>query len=129
MRGDIVAVCAPALEDGPLFSHPLIEVAGVTATWRQFAAQHGMTPPPAPAYTVDQSLMALELAAQGVGVALVARVFAQPYLDQGRLRLASESTLPEQQGHHIVLPSGRNGFRPEVSALVAWLEAEAGNAR
>lgn len=72
--------------------------------------------------------MALELAAQGVGIALVARVFAQPYLDQGRLRLASAFTLPKQQGHHTVLPSGRSGFRPEVSALVAWLVAEA-NAR
>ena len=56
-----------------------------------------------------------------MGVALIARVFAQNYLDRGTLVEATDLTLPARQGHYLVQPNARNRFRPEVSAVKDWL--------
>ncbi|MFW8636661.1 LysR substrate-binding domain-containing protein [Cribrihabitans pelagius] len=130
MTHKVIAVCAPALRGSgdpqDLARGPLIELAGVVDTWRHFFALHGPDcPVPEPAYKMDQSLIALELASRGLGTALVAEVFARPYLERGDLVQASGCTLPARQGHYLVLPAERNRFRPEVSALVAWLQEEA----
>ncbi|MEW2914812.1 LysR substrate-binding domain-containing protein [Leisingera sp. JC11] len=130
MSNEVIAVCAPALRASgsprSLAQGPLIELAGVVDTWRHFFALHEPEcPVQEPAYKVDQSLIALELASRGLGIALVAEVFAQPYLESGKLVRASELTLPSRQGHFLVLPSDRNRFRPEVTALVDWLRKEA----
>ncbi len=130
MTNEVIAVCAPALrtQGGPnaLAQGPLIELAGVVDTWRHFFALHAPDcQMDEPAYKVDQSLIALELASRGQGTALVAEVFARPYLERGTLVQASELTLPPRQGHYLVLPKERNRFRPEVSALVAWLQDQA----
>lgn len=130
MLNRVVPVCAPALcGDGSpqqLAAGPLIELAGVVDTWRHFFALHepGLVVPD-PAYKVDQSLIALELACRGQGIALVAEIFARPYLQDGRLVLASDLSLEARQGHHLVLPQERNRFLPEVTALVHWLQQEA----
>jgi len=130
MRHEVIAVCAPELQgDGRLATlaeGPLIELAGVVDTWQHFFALHAPGQPlPDPAYKVDQSLIALELACRRLGATLVAEVFARPYLDSGKLVCATKCTLPARQGHFLVLPTGQNSHRPEVAALVAWLQAEA----
>lgn len=130
MHHDVIAVCAPALHPGPdprqIATRPLIEVLGVTDTWHHFFALHGLEPAASdPALKVDQSLIALELASRGMGVALIARVFAQSYLDRGKLVEATDLTLPARQGHYLVQPNARNRFRPEVSAVKDWLLQEA----
>lgn len=130
MTHAVIPVCAPALRSGgsprSLARGPLIELAGVVDTWRHFFALHEPDCDiQEPAYKVDQSLIALELASRGQGIALVAEVFAQPYLQSGKLVQASALTLPPRQGHFLVLPSERNRFRPEVTALVDWLRNEA----
>jgi len=130
MHHEVLAVCAPALHPGPdpqaIASCPLIEVIGVTDTWHHFFALHGLAPPSSgPALKVDQSLIALELAKRGMGVALIARVFAQRYLESGALVEATDLALPAREGHYIVQPEARNHFRPEVAALKDWLLQEA----
>lgn len=130
MHNTVIPVCAPDhLGDGTpeaLAQAPLIELVGVVDTWPHFFAQHAPDlPPPETAYRVDQSLIALELAAHGQGVTLVAEVFAKPYLADGRLVRASPLSLPARQGHYIVLPDSQNSHRREVRRLVAWLQAEA----
>lgn len=130
MTNEVIAVCAPSLRSNgspqSLAQGPLIELAGVVDTWRHFFALHEPDcTVQEPAYKVDQSLIALELASRSLGIALVAEVFARPYLDSGRLVQASDLALPPRQGHYLVLPSDRNRFRPEVTALVSWLLAEA----
>jgi LysR family glycine cleavage system transcriptional activator len=126
MHNEIIAVCTPEQRgDGSLqglAQGPLIEVTGVIDTWHHFFALHAPDcPVPAPAYRVDQSLIALELAAQNLGAALIADVFVQPYLDRGTLVQATEQRLPARQGHYLVLPAGQNHQRPEVTALIEWL--------
>ncbi|MGR3762310.1 LysR substrate-binding domain-containing protein (plasmid) [Roseobacteraceae bacterium NS-SX3] len=131
MQHDVVPVCAPGLRgDGSaaaLAQGPLIEVAGVVDTWQHYFTR---TAPgiqwPEAAFRVDQSLIALELAASGAGHALIAEVFARPYLDSGRLVRAAEPSLPTLQGHYLVVPAARNRHRPEVKSLINWLLAEAG---
>lgn len=130
MSDTVIPVCIPALRGdgspGMLASGPLIELVGVVDTWRHFLALHDPDcPVPEPVYRVDQSLIALELACRGQGIALVAEVFASPYLQDGRLVRASDLNLTARQGHHLVLPLERNRFLPEVSALVGWLQQEA----
>ncbi|MFV1441624.1 LysR substrate-binding domain-containing protein [Phaeobacter sp. JH18-32] len=130
LQNTVIAVATPSLLGTSPCSEldrlPLIEMTGVVDTWRHFFALHapGVTVPE-PAYKVDQSLIALELANRGLGVALVADVFAQPYLERGTLRRASDIALSTQHGHHLVLPSDRNSHRPEVSTLVDWLQTQA----
>ena len=131
MHSEVIAVgTAGRVQDGApdtLVTAPLIELVGVVDGWQQFFAHHlpGVTAPE-PAYKVDQSLIALELGCRGLGVALVAEVFARPYLADGRLVRAAAAPLPARQGHYLVLPASRNSRRREVASLVAWLRAEAG---
>lgn len=133
MRDTVIPVCAPSLRgDGSprtLAVGPLIELVGVVDTWRHFLTQHDPgCAVPDPAYRVDQSLIALELACRGLGIALVAEIFARPYLQDGRLVEASDLSLTARQGHHLVLPLERNRFRPDLTALVDWLQREARDA-
>lgn len=132
MQNKVIAVAAPGLLGSApypdLHRLPLIEMTGVVDTWRHFFARHNPEAAiPEPAYKVDQSLISLELADRGLGVALVADVFARPYLDRGTLLRASPVELSTQHGHHLVLPSDRNSHRPEVRTLVGWLQSQARN--
>ncbi len=104
-------------------SSPLIEVAGVSDTWRHFFARIGQEDVEVrPAITVDQSLVALELARQGLGMALVAEVFARPYLADGRLVRAHDACLPATGAHYLAFPHGGQAYRREVTTLVDWLQ-------
>ena len=128
MRGEVMPLAAPGL-GGPLAriaEGPLIEITGVVDGWGHFFRRHGIDGPlPGPVAVVDQSLIALEMAARGEGYALVSEVFAEPFIEAGRLVAASEERIEERLGHHLVLPHSRNTHRPEIGALVAWLGDEA----
>ncbi|WP_282602150.1 LysR family transcriptional regulator [Paracoccus sp. PARArs4] len=123
MQGDVLPVATPELAArGDIASGPLIAVTGVLDSWEHFFTCHlPDRHAPDPAITVDQSLVALELATAGRGFALVAEVFAHPYLQDGRLVPAGDRRIPERLGHHIVLPHGTNPHRPEVAAIIEWL--------
>ncbi len=90
-RDPVIPVCHPDLRpEGnsleALQDAPLIEVIGVADNWQQFFRQEKVQPPArTPALTVDQSIAALELAAHGMGHALMSGFFAAPYLADGRL--------------------------------------------
>ncbi|MGR3479780.1 LysR family transcriptional regulator [Salipiger marinus] len=124
IQGRVLPVSTPALvaPAAEIATRPLIEITGVLDSWEEFFSCHvpDVDLPP-PALIVDQSLIALDYAASGRGYALVAEVFARPYLRDGRLVPACPETLPERLGHHIVIPHSTNLHRPEVAAIVAWL--------
>ena len=126
MRHRVIPVRAPGPGAAPLAEGPLIELAGVGDTWRHFFARHrpGVLPP-APILTVDQSMVALDLAARGLGHALVAEIFARSRLDDGSLVRSERSDLPARSGHYIVLPDDGDRHRPAVTRVVDWLTAEA----
>ncbi|MFS4583405.1 LysR substrate-binding domain-containing protein [Phaeobacter sp. C3_T13_0] len=130
MQNKVIAVAPPNLLDTEpypsLHKLPLIEMTGVVDTWRHFFTLHDPDATvPESAYKVDQSLIALELADRGLGVALVADIFAHPYLERGTLVRVGHTALSTQHGHHLVLPSDRNSHRPEVRNLVEWLQMQA----
>ncbi|MBY5978218.1 LysR family transcriptional regulator [Phaeobacter italicus] len=130
LRNKVIAVAAPNLvasvgsED--LQELPLIELGGVVDTWQHFFAEMGLSGGvPEPVLKVDQSLIALEFAAKGLGAALVADIFARPYLQEGRLQRIGDTELSTDQGHYIVLPFDRNPHRADAAELARWLQAAA----
>lgn len=128
LQGRVVPVCAPG-RDGPvaaLQQAALIEITGTVDGWPQFRQAHAPDLAlPEPVCVVDQSLVALEMAVQGHGHALVADVFAAPYLTRGTLVRACPGWIPERLGHHLVVPHSVNRHRPEIVTALAWLQAEA----
>ncbi|CUH77913.1 LysR family transcriptional regulator [Tropicibacter naphthalenivorans] len=63
----------------------------------------------------------IEAARQGQGVAIVARLFAEPDIQAGRLRVLFEDD--RKNGYHIVTRPGVP--RPPLKAFLAWLRREA----
>lgn len=127
-KGRVVPLCLPGRQASvaDVLQGPLLEITGAVDTWAQFQQDHapGVTIPD-PVVVVDQSLIALEMAKDGHGYALVADSLAAPYLARGDLVLACEAYLPERLSHHLVLPTAGNSHRPEIMACVAWILAEA----
>ncbi|ETX28072.1 LysR substrate-binding domain-containing protein [Roseivivax isoporae] len=131
MRHAAQPVCAPARAGGlgALEAGPLIEMAGVVDTWQHFFGLHlpGRAPP-VPDYVVDTSLVALDLAERGLGHALVADVFARPYLEAGRLVRSCPQELSARHGHFIVVPARADRNRHGVQAMIDWLQEVATDA-
>ncbi len=73
----------------------------------------------------DRAMMALDAAAQGMGVALESAAIGAPYLRDGRLRapwgLQRAVTV---QAHFVVFPAS-HAHRPEVARFLDWIAAEA----
>lgn len=127
-KGRVLPVCVPRLAApvADILQGPLIDITGAVDTWAQFQQDHlpGHALPD-PVAVVDQSLIALEMAKDGHGYALVADILAAPYLARGDLVVACAADLPERLSHHLVLPHAGNHHRPEIMACVAWILAEA----
>jgi len=74
---------------------------------------------------VDSSVVALELATSGLGIALVLRCFAAPYLRDKRLAQLLPLEVGTGQAHYLVSPTARQGVPGEVEACRNWLLSEA----
>jgi len=128
--GKVLPLSTPELAKGvnelaSLAKAPLIEITGVSESWsRFFQRQDWHTPLPPPAMVVDQSSVALELAAQGAGHALVFDAFAQRYLAEGRLRVSIPATYQSDQGMYLMRAAGRQ-VTPDLEKLLTWLRTEA----
>lgn len=111
-REPVVPVCHPDLrpEGGTLEAlrdSPLIEIIGAADSWYQFFRQENLAPPAqAPALSVDQSIAALELAANGMGHALVSGFFAVPYLQDGRLVRSLNLEKHSEHAIYVTWPEG-----------------------
>ena len=124
-RDMIIPVCHPDLCPADLnievlAQAPLIEVIGVPDTWRQFFVQEGVTPPTRPAaLQADQSIAALEFAARGMGHALILRMFAEPYLADGRLVQSLPLETRTEQGTYLLYAAESQS--PGAIAFRTWL--------
>jgi LysR family glycine cleavage system transcriptional activator len=124
-RHPIIPVCHPDLQTAggtleTLQGAPLIEIIGVADNWHQFFRQenlrsHGQTP----ALSVDQSIAALELAARGMGHALVSEVFAAPYLQDGRLVRSLDAEKHTDQAIYVTRPEGPVSYSCQV--FIDWI--------
>lgn len=134
----IVAVAAPQVSagrtlvdlDAAAFIHTHWGPTYLTQpTWANFCAHAGIARPPDPAKgtRVGQSGLALAVARAGLGVALVQRRMAAPFLASGALALLHPAAMPMPVPYVAVTPAAR-GRRPDVQALVAHLKAKAAQA-
>ena len=130
-----VAVCAPALAagragDATAFTDlPLIHVLGTGDLWESFSRESGGKGlATRKLLKVDSSVVALEMAASGLGIALVLRCFASPYLASGRLVRPLTVEIATGQAHYLVASLQPRQTSREVAACLAWLRQEAGQA-
>lgn len=123
-----VLICHPRhrLERlGDLTSDRLIHIMGLEYDWlRLFEANRIELPPGSPCATVDTSLAAIELAAAGMGCALVLRCFARSDRARGRIAIVPGIELPQPQAHYLLSSDGASSAKPETLVFEHWLAAE-----
>lgn len=108
--GNLIAVKAPSLT-GPFADLPLIEAVGTSSGWQAWGRQVGAVA--APSLFTDTYGMALHLAAQGNGVALVSEWLARPAIAAGRVARAHPASIPSNEGYFLSTAVQK----PEAAAL------------
>lgn len=124
-RPPVVPVCHPSLKPSSetleaLRSSALIEIIGVADTWHRFFLQENLAPlEQIPVLSVDQSIAALELAANAMGHALVSELFAMPYLEDGRLVRSLPLRKQTDQAIYVTCPEGPQGYGSQM--FLDWI--------
>lgn len=137
-RGDWPGFGAERLEDGPLVAvgapgrgpvapealrgETLIEIMEVDDAWTRMFADAGLPPPrPGQILRVDSTLVALELAAAGLGSAIVFRSMARSHLAAGRVSDLGLPDRPARMAHYLLRPLGAARERPAARLFRRWL--------
>jgi LysR family transcriptional regulator, glycine cleavage system transcriptional activator len=131
---DIFPVCAPALLKGKpplrkpedLAHHTLLHIAGFPEDWQVWLTAAGLTgidPNRGPQF--DMTLLALDAAANGLGVALGRTPLVAHDLVSKRLVKPFELEVPLESAYYVVTPAKRT-LTPKVVAFRDWLLQEAG---
>jgi len=133
IEDDFFPVCAPSLlgaaprtSDPAVLAHyPLMTTIRRRDDWRLWLQAAGM-PEIDHRYQVthDNSALALELAAHGMGFAMSRGVFALADIEAGRLVEPFNIRVPSGLAHYLVVPEAFS-TRPEIKALKSWLLSEA----
>lgn len=122
---EVVPVCAPhQLPDNStiesMVQSGLIHTVGSSDTWYTWAEHLGLKPPDLISCSVDSYSVALELARNGVGVALVSRVIAEDSLRSGALVVPVNLTAPAIDNHYLAINS-REGDALIADHFADWL--------
>lgn len=135
MRSPVVPVCHPDLVEkggnqdrlaAVLNKGPLIHVTGYEDLWQRLMRPLGINLPSYAGLNVDTSITALEMAASGLGPAMVLDIFAEPYLRSGRLVKPLDSAVPVEQAHYLLHSEGQKRASPEAMLFRKWLLEESG---
>ncbi len=123
----VLPVCAPGLLPGratvaDLYARPLIQAVGSSDTWDAWAKAVSADPPPPVSWFVDSYGLALELARQGCGVALVSRFLAAADVRARTLRVPVDRSAAARETFYLARRAGR----PDSPAhrFEQWLRAE-----
>jgi LysR family glycine cleavage system transcriptional activator len=101
----------------------VIQILGCEDLWADLIRLGGETDGGREVAKVDNSLVGLELAAQGLGCVLVLRSLAEPYLAGGRLvEPLPALSLDHDQEHFILMPQRKERPRMEARLLREWLQ-------
>ena len=126
---DLVPVCAPALArqirtPADLTGQTLLHVVNITEDWAAWTLMAGVRDLDlGRGLRFDTIQMALEAAAQGLGIAMGHLPLAAPDLAAGRLVAVLGPPRRGRMAYWLV--SGRDSLaRPEVAAFRSWLKAE-----
>ncbi|WP_299350187.1 LysR family transcriptional regulator [uncultured Shimia sp.] len=110
----LVALKSPKLI-GDLQDLPLIEAVGTSSGWQSWAKEVGGTS--APSLYTDTYGMALHLAANGNGVALVSELLADHALQTGLVERAHPASISGQEGYYVSIAKDK----PEALEFRDWL--------
>ena len=131
MPETVVPVCAPDILNEPLKdpSHilrfPLLHLDTRPRGWARWLAALGVRDEPPPGMMFDQFSTMAQAAIHGLGIALLPTFFAEPYLDDGQLVLASAQSTQSIGSYYLVWSDSG----PESAALQSfksWLTGEIG---
>ena len=112
---DLVALKSPT-RDGTLTDMPLIEAVGTTHGWAAWGEAAGI-PSLEPSLFGDSYGLALQMAVDGNGAALVPEALAHHALADGRLELAHATRIPGHEGYYLWV----NSQIPGAVDFGAWL--------
>jgi len=134
MADELFPVCSPALLTGPhplrapadLAHHVLLHTSGYTDDWRLWltAAGQGSELAARPGLTFDLSLMTVQAAIDGMGVAIGRTSYVKDDIDKGRLVVPFETVLPADAGFYLVAPAPAAGSA-KLAAFADWIAAAA----
>jgi LysR family glycine cleavage system transcriptional activator len=130
MAEDIFPVCSPALLKGAkplkrpqdLAQHTLIHGSLSREDWQLWLTAAGLPTALAtrPGLTFDLSLMAIQAAIDGLGVALGRTPFVEADIAAGRLVVPFEMRLPAEAGYYVVAPDA-TADTPKIALFRDWL--------
>ena len=128
---DMLPVCAPALartlrrpED--LLSATLLSVSHWADDWPHWFASAGLAPPAVKGLSFSSYAMTLQAAADGVGVALGARLYIADDLAAGRLVTPFALAVPMGRAWYLVSRPARHR-EPGFTVFRDWLRAAVGS--
>jgi DNA-binding transcriptional LysR family regulator len=128
----LVAVCQPELlatvgaplAAGALLDLPLIHNTSMQGGWRDWFASARVICDNVPAAVeVPSSALVLEAVVAGGVVGLVDRAFIDDDLADGRIVLASDHELSDDEGYYLTWPDGA-ASPPSLEYFAEWLFAE-----
>ncbi len=131
MPETVVPVCTPELLATPLdcaadmLNLPLLHLETRPKGWARWLAALGVDETPTGGMMFDQFATMAQAAIHGLGVALLPTFFADPYLRDGQLVLASAQTTQSIGSYFLVWPEDR----AEAAALVSFRRWLAGQAK
>ena len=123
----MVPVCATEMATGlrstkHLENQNLIHIHGYQDHWAALFKSLGMSfPEHSGAFSVDNSVAAIEMVSAGLGVALIMKRFAVPLCRSGRLAMPLDVELPVEQSHYLVAPQQTGPDSAVVLEAKAWL--------
>jgi LysR family glycine cleavage system transcriptional activator len=122
---EVLPVCAPHKLQGDLtiesmYQSGLIHTVGSSDTWYSWAEYLGLKSPDSVSCSVDSYSVAMELARNGVGVALVSRVIAEDSLRSGALVVPVNLAAPAIDNHYLAINS-REGDTSAADHFADWL--------
>ena len=133
LRHKVIPVCVPGMVEGAddaarlrslLTGKMLIHVTGYENLWQRLAQSAGIPMPPSPGMNIDTTISALEMAACGVGPAIVLDGLAESYLRDGRLVRPVDAELAVEESHFIVQAEGGKRMTAEAMLFMKWLNEE-----
>ena len=126
----LIPVCAPGTigtigenaTPADLAGQPLVHVMGGENYWDLLFGQTGIDRPRnLDDIHVDSSFTAAELCAVGGRVALIHQRFADHYVQENRLLMASEASIVPEEALYMLLPEAAERKKPEVNLFQRWV--------
>ena len=135
MADELFPVCSPALLQGDkplrcpedLAHHTLLQASGgYDDDWRLWLTAAGLPVEMSRQgrLSFDLSLMTVQAAIDGLGVAIGRTAYVQDDIAKGRLVVPFKMALPTDAGFYLVTPEGRSD-QPKLKAFRQWLKTAA----